>query len=192
MLTVRFLVLLIASFCIGAIPFAYIFVKRLKGIDVRTVGSGNVGATNAARALGSRWWGILILLLDMLKGVIPTLFGSWIVNKMLPWHPLTYDQQGVAIALGIAAFLGHCFNPFLKFKGGKGVATGLRVYLVLAPYAALTTLAVCVLIIVTTRLISLASITGAILLPFFMILYNLLQKRPQPWVIIAVTLSSAP
>jgi glycerol-3-phosphate acyltransferase PlsY len=183
MISLRFLILLAVSYLIGAIPFAYIFVKALKGTDVRKIGSGNVGATNAARVLG-RWMGILILVLDTLKGVVPTFFGAWIANGTLDMTTPKY--QLVATCLGIAAFLGHCYNPFLRFKGGKGVATGLGVYLVLAPLAALVTLGVCLVIILVTRLVSLASVTGAILLPVLILVFSWRHPHPQ-WVVFGLT-----
>lgn len=184
-----FYVLLAVSFLVGSIPTAYLFVKRMKGIDIRTVGSGNVGATNAARVLG-RPMGILILLLDALKGLAPTYLGAWALTKTMPWQIIAPEHQLIAIALGLCAFLGHCFTPWLKFKGGKGVATGLGVYLVLAPFAALTTLAICVIIIITTRLVSLAAITGAALLPFFILFYSFLpERKPVPWIILGFTVA---
>ena len=120
--TILLIVMLIVAFMIGAIPFAYILAKRLKGVDIRKVGSGNVGATNASRVLG-RPIGFLVLLLDVTKGMFPVFLGSLVLNRPYPAYPWALadpKSQLVVFGIGMAAFLGHCFNPFLRFKGGKG------------------------------------------------------------------------
>lgn len=122
----------LGAFLLGAIPFALLLVRALAGIDLRRVGSGNVGATNASRAFGSKT-GLLIFalvyLLDAGKGWVSTWVGCvWIRD----------DASYIApVLLGAAAVLGHCFSPFLKFRGGKGVATATGVFLVLDPKAVL-------------------------------------------------------
>jgi glycerol-3-phosphate acyltransferase PlsY len=200
---IPFIVLAVVGFVIGCVPFAYIFVKKMKGIDIRTQGSGNVGATNASRLLG-RPMGILIMLLDALKGaaaawVLPHLLRLWADSPHLPLaeaarvsldafhdHPSQHVSL-LALVMGLCAFLGHCLNPFLRFKGGKGVATALGVYLVVAPKAVLLTLLVCVAIIVVTRLVSLASITGAILLPVLLVVFYWPERHDGLWPVLAVT-----
>jgi glycerol-3-phosphate acyltransferase PlsY len=111
-------VVCLCAFFVGAVPFALLVVRLLKGIDVRTVGSGNVGATNASRAFASKGGRIgaflLIYLLDAAKGCLPALFAPRCVDA---------DVQLVAVLAGAAAVLGHVFTPFLGFRGGKGVAT---------------------------------------------------------------------
>ena len=187
---IPFLIALIVAFAIGSIPFAYLFVRKLKGVDVRTQGSGNAGATNAARVLG--WhWGVLILLLDAAKGAAAAWGCAWAFglfgDAATPFvHILTYP--GLQLVMGIAAFLGHCFSPFLKFRGGKGVATGLGVYLVISWQAALLTLVVCVPIILLTRIVSIASITGAILLPVGILAFHDWNGPESPWIVFGVTL----
>ena len=120
---------LLAAYLLGSIPFALLTVRLLAGVDLRTIGSGNVGASNAARAFGKKTRYLvflLVYLLDFGKGFVPSeLFGGWfgidanVTNQVL---------------LGSAAIIGHCTSPFLKFRGGKGVATATGVMFVLAPW----------------------------------------------------------
>lgn len=173
MLPVPYFILFGLSFLLGSIPFAYIFVKKLRGIDIRTQGSGNVGATNAARVLG-RKLGVAVLALDILKGVVAAGLFRMALEYWLDHLPLGNSASGVyavfgpratGLCFGAGAFLGHCYSPFLRFRGGKGVATLLGVYMVVAWKAVVLTLAVCAILILITRIVSIASITGAILLP---------------------------
>jgi glycerol-3-phosphate acyltransferase PlsY len=189
-----FLVLLVVAFLIGSVPFAFLFVRRMKGIDIRTQGSGNVGATNAARVLGKPM-GIFILLLDVAKGafaawVLPFALQFWIEHMPLGLSSsavlTVLGLRGTGLCMGIAAFLGHCYSPFLGFRGGKGVATALGVYLVVAPKATLVTLAVCVTIILVTRVVSLASLVGAVLLPILIVVF---YWSDGPWGVVGVTVA---
>lgn len=116
----------IASYLIGAIPFGLI-VGRLAGIDVRLSGSGNIGATNVARLLGKKF-GVVTLVLDCLKGFLPI----YLASRLLPESP---QREMVLLLCGILAVVGHMFPLYLGFKGGKGVATGLGVFLFLSPAA---------------------------------------------------------
>ena len=114
------------SYLVGAIPFG-LLVGWIKGVDIRKEGSQNIGATNAGRVLGKKFF-FLVLVLDLLKGLLPTLFLPWAVNFF--WgksHPL------LALVVGIAGISGHVFPLYLKFKGGKGVATSAGVFLALCP-----------------------------------------------------------
>lgn len=156
-----FLLLIIAAYFVGSIPFAYIFAK-IKGIDIRNIGSGNIGATNLSRALGKKW-GYFCFVLDTLKGLLPTLAASWI----LPANPSAAQLFG-ALAVAAAAVLGHIFPVWLKFKGGKGVATSFGAALGFWPYytiCAVAALAVWVIVVLLSRYISLASIIAAIAFP---------------------------
>ncbi|MBN1866187.1 glycerol-3-phosphate 1-O-acyltransferase PlsY [Candidatus Sumerlaeota bacterium] len=180
----------LAAFLLGGVPFAFILVKKIRGIDIRTVGSGNVGASNAKRVLG--WpMGILILILDILKGVVAAWALPWIMDTVFQSASASIlnrlgGTNGMGLCLGLVAFLGHCYSPFLRFKGGKGVATALGVYLVVAPKAALLTLVVCLAIVLATRMVSLASVTGAVLLPAAILAFGW-QREPRPWVVFAIT-----
>ena len=119
--------LLAGAYLIGGVPFGLI-IGRVKGIDLRQVGSGNIGATNVARNLGMRW-GILCLALDALKGVGPVLAARWLLDPGAQLH--TWLVGGVMVA----AVVGHMFSPYLLLRGGKGVATGLGVVLAVCPLA---------------------------------------------------------
>ena len=130
------------SFLMGSVPFGFI-VGKLKGVDVRNYGSGNIGATNVSRVLGKKY-GVLVLFLDALKGALPVLFAG---------------KYGVLA--GISAILGHCFSPFLKFRGGKGVATALGAFLVISPKVTALAFLIFVFIFTLTRYVSLSSITAA-------------------------------
>ncbi|MGZ8718780.1 MAG: glycerol-3-phosphate 1-O-acyltransferase PlsY [Aeromicrobium sp.] len=150
----RIAVAVVAAYVVGAIPTSYWVVRAVKGVDLRTVGSGNLGATNAFRQLG---WplAIAIALFDMLKGVVP-------VVLLAPWAGL--GAVG-AMLLGMVAVAGHVFSVFVGFKGGKGVATGGGVILGLAPWAWLVALVTWALITKLTGFVSLGSIIAAAVLP---------------------------
>ena len=140
------------SYLLGSVPTGYL-LARSKGIDIRDVGSGNIGATNVARALGKKA-AIATFAGDALKGVIPVLIAGW----------LDLGMEAEAAA-GLIAFLGHCFSVFLKFRGGKGVATGFGACLALAPVPALIAIALWGAIFLSTRLSSLAALAAALVLP---------------------------
>ncbi|BCR03534.1 glycerol-3-phosphate acyltransferase [Desulfuromonas versatilis] len=152
---------LIAAYLIGAIPTG-VLLTRLAGVgDVRQSGSGNIGATNVYRVAGRRL-GILTLVGDALKGVIPVLYAAAVLR-----YP---DLQLGLVAL--AAFLGHCYPVYLGFKGGKGVATALGIYLVLSPLAVLGAFALFAAILWQWRYVSLASICAAGAIPFLVLAVN--------------------
>lgn len=136
----------------GSIPFGVLITSLVAGKDVRAEGSGNIGATNVARVAGKKL-GALVLLLDAAKGSLPVLLGVWLA----PGEPLLH------VAIAAAAFLGHVFPVWLKFKGGKGVATALGVLLVLLPIPAGIGFLTWVVVLVTTRISSVGSLLGALL-----------------------------
>jgi acyl phosphate:glycerol-3-phosphate acyltransferase len=148
-----------AAFLLGSIPFG-VLLARARGIDLKKIGSGNIGATNAARALGKKA-GAVVLLLDTAKAYVPTAVALRLLGPE------------VAAATAFAAFTGHIYSPWLKLKGGKGVACGLGAFLALCPAAAGIAAAVCALTIVVTRIGSLGSLLGAAaLLPALFLLHQ--------------------
>jgi glycerol-3-phosphate acyltransferase PlsY len=159
----------LASYLLGAIPTSFWVVRALKGIDLRTVGSGNLGATNLYRQLGFRW-AVPVGLFDALKGAIPVAFIG-------PWSGLGLAGS---VLLGVVAVLGHVFSVFVGFKGGKGVATGGGIVLGIAPWAFLATLLVWAVVVRVTGFVSLGSIIAAIVLPFFLWLLHP-AARPAVW-----------
>jgi glycerol-3-phosphate acyltransferase PlsY len=140
---------LLVSYVAGSIPFGVLVVRATTGKDVRTVGSGNIGATNVARAAG-RPAAFGTLALDALKGFLPVFFAARAATE--PW---------LAAACGVAAVAGHCYPVWLRFRGGKGVATGFGVALALAPLAAVCGAAVWVLLYKLLRISSVGSLAGA-------------------------------
>jgi len=154
--------LVIASYLLGSVPTGLLLGKAL-GVDIRASGSGNIGATNVYRTLG-RKVGIVTLLGDCLKGLIPVLAARW----------LGLPDIWVAAA-GFAAFFGHVYTVFLRFKGGKGVATALGVFLGTSPAAVLIAMGVFALVIWKWRYVSLASITAAAAMP---IVVAIIDQRP--------------
>jgi acyl phosphate:glycerol-3-phosphate acyltransferase len=152
----------IVSYLLGSIPFGYILVRLFLKTDVRTLGSGNIGATNVGRT-GHRGLAIGTLLLDAGKGA-----AAVVGTLMLFLYAATHDPQWTYALLAFAAMcavLGHVFPVWLKFKGGKGVATAIGAFAFLAPRAALAALAVFVIVVAITRYVSLGSILGAISFP---------------------------
>lgn len=151
----------VAAYLIGSIPFGPI-LARAHGKDLRTIGSGNIGATNLARALG-RKWGYICFALDVLKGLIPVAAVAAIAGT--PDRPALL---ALWLVVGIAAILGHVFPVFLRFQGGKGVSTSFGVALGLWPYftlSALVALAVWIATVLVWRYVSLASICAAVTFP---------------------------
>ena len=160
------IVVVLLSFLIGSVPFAYI-VARIKGIDLTKVGSGNIGATNVWRSIGPAA-GTAVFFLDFFKGFIAVN-----IAKRLDLAP------AAIIICAAAVILGHTFSVFLKFKGGKGVATGLGVVFGIAPYNFLLCFTLGIAIIAMTGYVSLASITGAIFLSILM--FSTRQPAPYAW-----------
>ncbi|MBN2315297.1 MAG: glycerol-3-phosphate 1-O-acyltransferase PlsY [Sedimentisphaerales bacterium] len=162
-----FALAIVGSYLLGSIPFG-VLIAKAHGKDLRSIGSGNIGATNVARALG-RKWAYVCFALDVLKGTVP----------MLATLPLTVSSQGgkalmlwLWLAVGCAAILGHIFPIYLKFKGGKGVSTSFGVALGLWPYftiCALFAIILWLVIVLTGRYVSLASITASIAFPLVLI-----------------------
>jgi glycerol-3-phosphate acyltransferase PlsY len=151
---------LIGSYLLGSIPFGYL-AGRLVGIDIRKVGSGNVGATNVVRVLGKRY-GYPVFALDFLKG-----FGAVKISMLMaPGRPPDWNSPEIfGILAAMCSVLGHLYPPWLKFNGGKGVATSAGALLALAPVATLIGIAIWVVMFWLTRYVSLASITAAVVLP---------------------------
>lgn len=156
-----FFIFVFLSYLAGSIPFGKIIARMAKGLDISTVGSRNIGATNVAREIGLKW-GLLTLLLDCLKGLGPTVAACVLYKG----H---FNPETVAAASGLAAFIGHQFSLFLKFKGGKGVATALGVFLVLCPICVAGSLVVFVVLVYLMGYISLASMTASVSMPFFLL-----------------------
>ena len=144
--------LIIMAYLLGSVPSGYV-LGRSVGVDVRKAGSGNVGATNVARVVG-KTQGVLTLVADAAKGFIPV-FAVLQLDLSLP----------VTMLVGVAAFLGHLYPIFLLFKGGKGVATALGVFLAYAPLVTLILLGVFLIVAWISRLVSLSSITAAVAAP---------------------------
>lgn len=154
---------LIAAYLIGSIPTAYL-VGRANGVDLRTVGSGNLGATNVFRTLGWKW-GLFVYLVDVLKGVVPVLWLPVVasVGAGWPW----------GVVFGVIAILGHVRPVFLMGKGGgKGVATASGVFLALAPVAAGCALIAFIITVAATRYVSLGSLIGALVLPVILLVQS--------------------
>ena len=167
------IIALLSSYLIGSMPCAYIFGRLLKGIDIRKFGSGNVGATNAMRVLG-RGPGILILLLDILKGYVTvTLLADFLI-----WRIPNFPEEASRVILGLSCIIGHSWTVFLGFKGGKGVAATLGVLLGLAVKIESLKLVLGLIILtwliifIITRIVSIASVLAATAMPIYMILFK--------------------
>lgn len=166
----------IVAFLLGSVPFG-LLIARAKGIDIRNHGSGNIGATNVLRVVGKKY-GITCLLLDALKGLIPTLLGislirfsgmnnPMIVHAIDPWSaefPI-FTAQFFQVLTGLCAILGHNYSPWVGFKGGKGIATSAGVLIAMMPAAIVILLLIWLGVFLTTRYVSLASIIAAAALP---------------------------
>ncbi|MCB9833396.1 MAG: glycerol-3-phosphate 1-O-acyltransferase PlsY [Planctomycetes bacterium] len=159
------------AYLLGSVSWSYFIVKARKGIDLRTVASGNLGATNAGRVLGKRW-AVIIYFLDLLKGLIGTA-GPWLLVADPRWRELP-----LPVVAGLLVILGHVFPFYLRFRGGKGVATGSGVLFALAPTTGAGALVIWYLCLRASRMVSLASVVAALALP---LLFPLLQRGPLDW-----------
>ena len=166
----REILALVAAYLLGSVPFAIVLVRLFRDADVRTQGSGTAGATNVLRTSG-RPLAIATMLLDVGKGVAAVLF----------MRSITYDPRWLGAA-AVAAILGHIFPVWFGFRGGKGVATAIGTFSVLSPWAVLTVVAAFVLVVATTRFVSLGSVTAACLLPLVL---RLLFHAPDAVVVAA-------
>lgn len=172
--------LLIAAvtYLLGSIPTGYLLVRIFRHEDIRAVGSGNIGATNVLRS-GGKGLGAATFLLDMLKGCAAVWIGGLIGSALLP----NAHYRSVQALAAFCAVIGHMFPIWLKLRGGKGVATGFGVFLVAAPWAALASISVFIIVLFLSRFVSLASILGAGSFPLFA---WFLVTGPKPHVYIAV------
>lgn len=151
-----------AAYLLGSIPVGYLLVRVFKRQDIRTVGSGNIGATNVLRS-GGKGLGAATFVLDVVKGALAVWLGALVAAPLLP----TVPQRNVEALAALFAVLGHMFPVWLRFRGGKGVATGFGVFLVAAPIAALASITLFAIVLGLTRYVSLASILGAASFPVF-------------------------
>ena len=189
MLLILFMVI---GFALGSVPFSFLIGKRVRGIDLREHGSGNLGATNVFRTLGPGW-GSLCLILDMAKGaaavlLMTLLVASWPDTEPTPFH---IPADLFRIFAGALAALGHTFSPFVNFHGGKGVATTAGAFAVLAPYATIAATVVFLAVFLTTRVVSLASIAAASVLPFAVALFEVLSEEVSSTIIVFVSIVCA-
>jgi len=162
------LLFIVGAYLLGAIPFGFL-IGRARGIDIRTRGSKNIGATNVGRVLGRRW-GFLCLALDILKGFVPTLAASFVLVS----KPVDAGMLLQWILVGVAAVLGHTMPVYLKFRGGKGVATTVGVALGIFPYYTIAmgaALVLYALVRFTTGVVSAGSLTIAVAFPAAFFVY---------------------
>ncbi|HVU46840.1 MAG TPA: glycerol-3-phosphate 1-O-acyltransferase PlsY [Terracidiphilus sp.] len=149
-----------AAFLLGSIPTGYLLVRIFRKQDIRSVGSGNIGATNVLRT-GGKGLGAATFLLDVLKGCASVWLGAALAAALIP----SMNPRNAEALAALCAVLGHMFTPWLNFRGGKGVATGFGVFLVAAPLAALIAFALFVVILALSRYVSLGSILAAAAFP---------------------------
>ncbi|MBP7931017.1 MAG: glycerol-3-phosphate 1-O-acyltransferase PlsY [Chitinophagaceae bacterium] len=162
------LLLIILAYLIGSIPTSLIVSRSQFNIDIRDYGSGNAGATNTFRVLGSRW-GTFVMIMDMLKGLIAVKLAL-----LLPYYiENEFERTNFQIGLGLAAVLGHIFPIWAEFRGGKGVATLFGLIIAISPWTALSCIGVFLLVLYLTRFVSLSSILASLAFPvFILIVFN--------------------
>ena len=165
------LFIIVLSYLVGSIPISIILTKLVKGVDVRNFGSGNAGGTNVTRVLGKKY-GILTILLDAMKGVVAVVFISRLYFGSFPFPNTTPfdDFTLIQIIAGISAVIGHIWTIFAGFKGGKGIATGLGVFISIVTLDMILALGVFFIVVYFSKYISLASISAAVSVPLIMII----------------------
>ncbi len=186
------LIVVAVSYLLGSIPFGYLLVRIFRGQDVRQTGSGNIGATNVART-GSKGLALATLLLDALKGYGAVAFAFWLAgsrrlvsetpSRIYDQATQTIDSRTIFLLAALAAFcaiLGHVFTVWLRFKGGKGVATAVGAFAALAPRAIVVALVLFVVVVVLTRYVSLGSTVAAAAFPLFVWWLNPAERTTAP------------
>jgi len=171
---------LVLSYLTGSIPFGYLLVRAVRKVDIREHGSGNIGATNVGRILG--WQGFFaVLVLDFLKGFLPVLMIRFLLkeaslsNEQAAWYTV---RGSLEVLGGAAAIAGHLWPPALGFRGGKGVATSLGVVAVLAPWATLVALGICIVTVAATRYMSLGSILAVLSFAVWQVVWIARSSEP--------------
>ncbi len=154
-------ILTLASFALGSIPFGFLIGRAFFHVDIRKSGSGNIGTANALRTFG-KGGAAVVLVLDMLKGYVPAAVGAWIMNRP------DADQILFPLCMAGGAILGHCFSPWLRFHGGKGVATAVGAVCALSPVAGLGCAIVWIVTALVSRYSSVASLASIAAAPFLM------------------------
>ena len=174
-----FIAAIFLAYLIGSIPTSYIVGRLTKGIDIRKYGSGNVGATNTLRVLGKKM-GALVLLMDMAKGA----FCVVVLSAVFYGNQLNIGLPAFKACIAAFVVFGHIWTIFLKFKGGKGVATTCGVVLALAAAPALIAILIWLIVVILSKYVSLSSLIMMLSLPLLLLAFN----QPYPYVILAVTL----
>ncbi len=181
--TLTFIIFIAASYLVGSIPFG-LLAGKLRGIDIREHGSGNIGATNVLRTLGKPI-GITVLVLDILKGFAPVM-GAFYLAPL----PQGVTIQYLLMICAIAAICGHNFPVWLRFKGGKGVATSAGALLALMPIPLAFALSVWIIVFLVSRYVSLASITAALSIPVVLAVKLLIGRGSYPILVFAIVLAA--
>jgi glycerol-3-phosphate acyltransferase PlsY len=189
--TLTIALMVAVCYLIGAIPFGLIVARLAKGVDIRTLGSRNIGATNVGRVLG-RKWALLVFLLDFAKGFLPTvalLARLYSSAKQRQGDFLTTQAQLILLGCSLSSILGHIFPVYLKFRGGRGVATGAGVFAALTPFPLAIAAAVWLLVVIISHYISLGSICAGIALPasFIALNFQTAFKEQKPLAILCLS-----
>lgn len=201
-MTKLLLIIVVVSYLLGSIPFGYLLVRIFRGFDVRTTGSGNIGATNVSRA--GKGLGLATLVLDALKGCVAVEFAFWLAGlhrftagdvpaSLYDSSPQIIDSRTIFLLAAVAAFcaiLGHMFPVWLRFKGGKGVATAAGAFVALAPKCLLLSLLVFAIVFALTRYVSLGSIVAAAAFPWLVLWLNPAERNTAP-ILLVITASAA-
>lgn len=163
-----FIISIIVSFLCGSIPTGYLVTKKVCGIDIRSKGSGNIGSTNVKRVAGTKI-SIITQVIDVLKGVIPVILAIYLARIIT----LPVSKNAYLSIVAIAAILGHDYTPFLSFNGGKGVNTTMGAFVLLAPTATLTGVAIHFILRLLTKIVSIRSIAIGVTIPVICIIMKL-------------------
>ena len=174
-----FICLVIGGYLVGSIPFGLLIGRAAVHVDISKAGSGNIGATNVAREAGLKW-GIVTLVVDALKGFIPVTLAYHVIR------PPAHTAEALMGIVGMAALVGHKFPVYLRFRGGKGIATGLGVFLALSPMACLFSGTVFVVVVLLWDYVSLGSMLAALTLPFWLCLLG----HSKPLVLISLGIAA--
>ena len=178
-----FIATAVISYLLGSIPFGYVLVRVFRGQDIRLSGSGNIGATNVARSY--RGLGLITLLLDAGKGLLAVSLAALMARRQFDSGPPIYSLMCLA---ALFAVLGHIFPVWLRFRGGKGVATAVGSFFLLAPEAVLTALIIFLFVVLSSRYISLGSVTASALFP--LLCWLLYRTRFTPVTLVMMSLAS--